>query len=47
MGTHDTPCHLEVDQAQRRVSWRNLATSRVGALPKKRLYSRLNWEALR
>jgi len=34
-------------QTQSPVSWRNRAMSLVGALPKKRLYSRLNCEALR
>jgi len=40
-------CHTELGHAHSRVSWRNLAMSLVGALPKKRLYSRLNCEGLK
>ena len=40
-------CHAKLGHAHSRVSWRNLAMSLVGALPKKRLYSRLNCDALR
>lgn len=34
-------------QSSYAASWRKQAMSRLGALPKKRLYSRLNWEGLR
>jgi len=38
---------ISAGQADGRVSWRSRAMSLVGAFPKKRLYSRLNCDALR